>query len=132
MYVGSGFFLICFLFRCNGFDRPNKTVSDPHRGSIKHSNVAVMTTSPTRLIEVCRTWRHKQPLGKGPVLHCVHSNPLHCTELSSALNLVSNTVTQCTPILISILALHNFRLKLCSVKCIVQWNRENKETVHDS
>ena len=29
-----------------------------------------MTTSPTRLIEVCHTWPHKQPLGKGPVLHC--------------------------------------------------------------
>ena len=32
--------------------------------------MAVLTTSPTRLIEVSHTWRHKQPLGKGPVLHC--------------------------------------------------------------
>ena len=37
-------------------------MSDPHRGSVRHSNVAVLTTSPTRLLEVCQTWRHKEPL----------------------------------------------------------------------
>ena len=61
----------CFLSRFSGLDRPNHTASDPHRGSVQHSNMAVLTTSPTRLIEVGRTWLPKQPLGKGPVLHCV-------------------------------------------------------------
>ena len=55
-------------------DRPNKTESDPHRESVRHFSAVVLMTSPTRLIEVCHTWRPKQPLGNGPGLHCVYGS----------------------------------------------------------
>ena len=45
---------------------------------IFHVCVAGLTTYPTKLIEVCHTWGHKQPLCQGPVLHCGKVYGLNC------------------------------------------------------